>query len=285
MGVEDAARRGNHIGGGETRDDLLGREVVAEHFRRIETHHVLALLAADDLDTVDARDTVEAGDEIVEGDVGEFGEIAHSRTQTQIEDREGAAGQQAGVDGGGGGKAAAGVGERAAEKLKGTGRIAIRGEGNVDFRAAPGGGGAHQTRTGDAVGGLFERARDGHHHLLARQFAAIGQDNRAREDEFGKDRARDRGREQAAEQGRPQGDEKSESFMVGVAHRYQPAPGRRARKCARPIRTLTLTLSLVRERGLMNSGKQLCKALRRRIRRGAQRVFAQGVATVAASML
>ena len=55
MRVEHAPGRRDHVGFLQPGDHLVGSESVREHPRRVEPHHVLAVLRADHFDPEDAR--------------------------------------------------------------------------------------------------------------------------------------------------------------------------------------------------------------------------------------
>ena len=131
---------------GEPADHIVGREIVREHPRRIDAHDIFAIFAADHLDPIDAGDAMQARHEIVKCDVGEFGQGADSRTQTEIDDRKSSGGQQPRVDCGTGRQAGRDFAQRRVEQLKTGRRIDAFGESYVDLGAAARGGRAHQRR-------------------------------------------------------------------------------------------------------------------------------------------
>ena len=192
MCVEHAPGRFDHVGLGQAGDHVLRRELMLQHPRRIQLHHVLAVLGAHGFHAVDARDPMQTRRQVVLRDIGQFGQIAHLGAQTDVENRKSPAGQQPGVDLGVGGQTRADLAERGVEQLEARDRIAAFVEGDIDFRTAAAGGRAHQVHSDHSVGGFFQRTRNRHQHLLGRQIAAVGQHDRTVELHLGKHGARDR---------------------------------------------------------------------------------------------
>ena len=89
MPVEQAAGRGVRVGFLQPGHYLVGSESVREHPRRIQPHHVLAVLRADYLDPEDARDAMKTRHQVVGRDVGKLGQVARARAQAEIENWEG----------------------------------------------------------------------------------------------------------------------------------------------------------------------------------------------------
>ena len=199
MLIEQAARGRDHVGLLEPGHYLVGRESVRKHPRRVQPHHVLAVLRADHLDPEDAADTMEAWDEVVKCDVGKLGQVAHARAQAEIDNREGSGGQQARIYVCAGRQMRARLRQRGAEQLETGGGVGALGEVDVDLGAAARGGRAHQRGAGDAVGRFLQWARHRDQHLLGRKLGAVGEDNGAMEDELGEDRVGNRLRQDHAE--------------------------------------------------------------------------------------
>ena len=199
MLIEQAARGRDHVGLLEPGNHLVGRESVREHPRRVQPHHVLAVLRADHLHPEDAADAMEARDQVVKSDVSKLGQIAHARAQAEIENRESPGAQQARVDGSARRQMGAGLGQRCAEQFEAGRRIGALGEVNVDLGAAARGGRAHQRGASHAVGCLFQRARHRDQHLARRKLGAVGENDGAMEDELGEDRVGNRLRQDHAE--------------------------------------------------------------------------------------
>ena len=85
MRVEHAPGGFDHVGLGQSGDDILRRELVLQHPRRIQPHDIFAVLGADDFDAIDAGDPMQARHQIVLRDIGQFGQVAHPRAQTDVE--------------------------------------------------------------------------------------------------------------------------------------------------------------------------------------------------------
>ena len=199
MGVEDTPGRFDHVSLGQAGDHILRRELVQQQARRIQSHHIFAVLGAHGFHPVDTLDPMQARNEVVLRDIRQFRQTADLRAQTDIEDRKRSAGQQSGVDPGVGRQTRADLAERRVEQLEARDRVAAFAEGDIDFRTAAGGGRAHQIHSDHSIGGFFQRTRDRHQHLLGRQIAAVGQDDRTVELHLGEHGARDRSRQQRPE--------------------------------------------------------------------------------------
>ncbi len=199
MLIEQAARGRDHIGLLEPGHHLVGRESVREHPRRVQPHHVLAVLRADHLDPEDAGDAMEARDKVVESDVGELGQIAYARAHTEVENGESSCRQQARIYVGARKEMRASLGQRCAEQFEAGSRVGTLGEVNVDLGAAARRGRTHQRGAWHAVGRLLQRARHCYQHLAGRKLGAVGEDDRAMEDELGKNRVGNRLRQNHAE--------------------------------------------------------------------------------------
>ncbi len=218
MLVEQAAGRSDHVGLLEPGHHLIGRESLREHPRRIQPHHVLAVLGADHLDPEDTRDAMKARNQVVERDVGELGQVAHVRTQAEIENREGSGAQQARVDVSAGRQMGARLRQCGAEQLEAGGRVVALGEVDVDLGAAARGGRAHQRGAGHVVGRFLQRARHCDQHLAGRKFGAVGEDDGAMEYELGEHRAGNRLRQDHAEHAqRDYGEQRQDG--TAAAHR------------------------------------------------------------------